>query len=230
MVGVLGRPTRGCLKREPMSKKPSQEAPETERGSTRQGTTITAPTYGLRFEIPAAWVRWHDENGDEHPNLHLTPVELDAVKETTGDWDQEFAQVVNAILPFEQCVAHVGGDGWGPRGVSFSDLQVRAYVLGLTPDEIEARSRLQGAAVVESFTGMPTVPQHEHVGAWRRTVLKYRRMYGDYGAVAIVDLRPRRFGDRTVAFAFMYTDHTSHDDEIQALLDSVAFGGAYQDR
>jgi hypothetical protein len=42
-----------------------------------------------------------------------------------GEWDSEYASVVNASLPFEDCAAHVGGEGWGWQGLSFGDLQVR---------------------------------------------------------------------------------------------------------
>lgn len=210
--------------RESMSETPPQKEPiqQAKRGSTRQGTTIKAVEHGLRFEIPTAWVRWYEEN-EAHPNLHLTPADLDVVKETEGEWDREFALVVNAILSFNQCVAHVGSDGWGPQGISFADLQVRAYVLTATPEEIEKRTRSQGSAVVENLTGTRAVLQQEHIGTWRRTVIEYFRMYTDYGATAIVDLRMRRLNDRTIVFAFMYTDHTEHDTEINELLKSVVF-------
>lgn len=177
----------------------------------------------MRFEIPEAWVRWYNENSDAHPNLHLSPAELNVVKETEGEWDREFALIVNAILPFEQCVAHTGGEGWGPFGISFADLQVRAYVLTAMPEEVEERACSLGAAVVTDFTGTHVVPLKDRARAWRRTGLEYLRMYGDYGATAVVDLRVQRFGNRTVAFAFMYTDQAEHDSEIKAILDSIVF-------
>jgi len=192
------------------------------RGAIRQGTTIKAAEHALRFEIPAAWVRWYEEN-ETHPNLHLTPGELDAVKETEGEWDREFALVVNAILPFDQCVAHVGDEGWGPGGISYADLQVRAYVLTASPEEIEERARLQGSAIIADFTGAPAVPQQDQVGGWRRTLLKYFRWYTDYGATAIVDLRMKLHDSHTIAFVFMYTNYKDHEAEIGTLLDSVIF-------
>jgi hypothetical protein len=36
-----------------------------------------------------------------------------------GEWDSEYASFVNASLPFEDCAAHVGGEGWGWQGVFF---------------------------------------------------------------------------------------------------------------
>jgi hypothetical protein len=192
------------------------------RGSTRLGTTIRALDQALRFEIPAVWARWHEHN-KAHPSLHLTPAELDEVEEATGEWDHEFARVVNAILPFKRCVAHVGSDGWGGRGVSYADLQARAYVIIMTPEEIAARARTLGAAVVADLTGTAATPEEEPSGEWQRTTLTFRRFYVDYGATAIIDLRARRYDDHTVAFAFMYTDHADHATEIEAILDSVTF-------
>jgi hypothetical protein len=201
----------------------SQESPKPEkRGSIRQGTTIMALGHGLRFDVPTSWVRWYEEN-ETYPNLHLSAPELDLVKETKGEWDQEFALVVNAILPFDQCVAHVGSEGWGPRGMSYADLQVRAYILMTRLEEIEYRARSQGAAVVATFAKTDVVLQQDQAGPWRRTLLKYLLMYHDYGATAIVDLRLQEFGTYTVAFAFMYTDHTNHTMEIEMMLDSVRF-------
>ena len=191
-------------------------------GSIRRGNTINAVVYALSFEIPEAWVRWYEEN-EAHPNLHLTPAELDAVKETEGDWDREFALVVNAILPFDQCIAQVGNDGWGLHGISYVDLHVRPYVLKDTTEEIEERARSRGSEVVASFAATPSEPQQEQVGAWRRTLIKYSQVHTDYGATAIVDLRIRTFGNRTIVFAFMYTDHKKHDTEIDKILNSVIF-------
>lgn len=197
-----------------------ESLPQTKRGSNLQGTTIKAVGHRLCFDIPTAWVRWYEEN-ETHRNLHLTAAELDEVRETQDEWDREFALVVNAILPFDQCIAHVGGDGWGPRGISYADLQVRVYFLTATPEEIEERVRSQGSVFVASLTGTPVVPKQEKIGAWRRTVFKYFRTYIDYGATAIVDVRLRLLSNRTVVFAFMYTDHTEHDVEIGMILNST---------
>lgn len=196
------------------------QGPPRAQSSTRAGTTITSAEYGLHFQVPAAWVRWQEQN-PERPSLHLAPAELDAARDAEGEWDREFAQVVNAILPFERCVAHVGAEGWGRKGISYADLQVRAYVLEETPGDIEARAATLGTRAVASFAGSPPVPLHESEGEWKRTVLRYQRTYWDYGATAIVDLRVRPWPNHTVAFAFMYTDHADHQGEIEALLASV---------
>jgi hypothetical protein len=191
------------------------------RGSIRRDTQIEAVDERLEFEIPPEWVTWSKQN-PSRPNLHLTAAELDRVELTEGEWDREFALVVNAVLPFEQCVAHVGGEGWGPHGLSYADLQVRAYVLAMSPEEIAARARSEGSAVVGELTGSAPELWHGRRGVWSRTVIEFRLFFVDYGATALVDIHSRRFVDRTVAFAFMYTDHAQHDHEIDQLLGSVS--------
>jgi hypothetical protein len=47
-----------------------------------------------------------------------------------GEWDTEYAKVVNSAMGFQDCVAHVGGEGWGKDGSWFGDVQLRVY---LTP-------------------------------------------------------------------------------------------------
>lgn len=197
---------------------PSDHPADRSQGSILQGTTIEAVDHGLRFDIPSAWREWHLEN-DARPSLHLTPAELARVEHAEGEWDHEFALVVNAILPFDRCVAHVGGEGWGVQGISFTDLQVRAYVLATTPDVIEQRARSRVSEVLADAADVRT----DQTGPWRQITVSYRRSYVDYGATALVDLRAQRFADTTVVFAFMYTDHAEHAAEIQAILDSVTF-------
>lgn len=195
------------------------------RGSIRRGTHIEAVDERLEFDVPREWVTWSEEH-PSHPNLHLTAAELDRVELTEGEWDREFALVVNAVLPFEQCVAHVGSEGWGPHGMSYADLQVRAYVLTTSPEVVAERARARGFAVAERLAEARPELSHWRSGEWIRILISYPLFYVDYGATALVDIRSRRLDDRTVAFAFMYTDHARHDVEIEQLLDSVSRPGA----
>jgi hypothetical protein len=191
------------------------------RGSIRRGTHIEAADQSLEFDVPQTWVTWSEEHVSR-PNLHLTAAELDRVETTEGEWDREFALVVNAVLPFENCVAHVGSEGWGPHGMSYADLQVRAYVLTMSLEGIAAQAQSRGASVAEELAGTPPDLQEERQGEWTRNLIGFPLFYVDYGATAVVDARSRRLGDRTVAFAFMYTDHAPHDHEIDQMLDSVS--------
>ena len=197
-----------------------QNTPAQNGGSIRQGNVIRSAEDAFSFRIPDAWIKWHDEN-EGHPNLHLTPGQLVLVKDAEGEWDKEFSVIVNAILPFERCIAHVGSEGWGSSGLSFSDLQVRAYSLMETPAEIESDACSKGLTAASKIQGMVANCTADQAGMWRRIVTTYSRTYQDYSAKATVDIRIRRFNSKTVGFAFMYTDHTVHTTTINGILGSV---------
>lgn len=185
--------------------------------ATRTGTTIILAPSGASFSIPADWVEWHDQFRN---NFHLTHEQLDAVEHVQGEWDTEYAGICNAIFPFDRCCAHVGREGWGRDSVSFADLQLRVYELPDDVAAIRARIENEGSREVEAITGAPVDLQHDETGLWTRSVFTYDRFYIDYGATAHVEIRVRRFEDRTIAFVFMYTDYQSQADLIESILDS----------
>lgn len=80
--------------------------------AVRRGRVIELKPSRATFAVPQEWVEWYDEFRN---NFHLSHIELDAVKNATGDFDTEFAHVCNKTLPFELCAAHVGDEGWGSR-------------------------------------------------------------------------------------------------------------------
>jgi hypothetical protein len=166
---------------------------------------------GATFRVPPLWIS------------HLTPPQLDAVARGGGDWDTEFASVCNAALPFDRCAAHGGDDGWGRHSVSFADLQTRVYDL---PDPVEDLCRgieARAAADVKRFSGDVPEVVRDAGSSWRKVLLSYPCWYGDYGGIAHVEFRLRRFGRRTFAFVFMYTDYQTQDKAIAELLDSFRF-------
>lgn len=182
--------------------------------STREGTTVSTVGAGPRFELPAAWIEWHDEYGT---NLHLSRPEIDAVEMGGGEWDTEYDYVLDALLPHERCAAHVGGEGWAGEAVSFADLQLRVYVTESTPEAIVASiDRVQWDLVV------PEVSVTED-GPWTRAVLNYELFFGDYGGPANVDLRMHRFGDATLVMAGMYSDAFEAVDELEAIMATVCW-------
>src|SRR4051794_10868901 len=85
--------------------------------ATRSGRTITLHPLNAKFVLPRAWISWYQSF---HNNLHLTPKELESVRDGQGEWDTEYARVVNSVLPFRECVAHLGGEGWGKESSSFA--------------------------------------------------------------------------------------------------------------
>jgi hypothetical protein len=167
-----------------------------------------------------------------------------------ADWDPEYAIVVNAVLPFERCALHAGGEGWGREGVSYADLQMRVYVLDEVLEKVEAKVGAVGVQAVRTlFTprrviqrgrggprgdGRPELPENpdqppknmkvpverSDEDGWRRVALSYDLHYADYGAAASVDFRLRRMSDRTVAVVFMHTNFNNQAPTIRAILGS----------
>jgi len=181
----------------------------------------------VTFRVPQQWLEWFDKF---HNNLHLTREQLDKVENGGGEWDTEYGQVVNAALPFADCAAQIGGDGWGLEGVSFGDVQLRAYVTELNLQEILTRihgtafnvarrvsrsaptpAALQGLAADVSATD-------GEEGLWRKAVIQYPVWYGDYGGVARIRFYVASMKGGTLALVFM----GGEDHEVQRILHSVS--------
>ena len=220
----------------------------------RKGFEVTIVPAGPRFEIPTGWVDW---DAQFHNNLFATTAELDGAKNGGGEWDTEYAEVMNAAFDFTRCGFQGGGDGWGPNGCAFSDLQMRLYVLDDAPEAIEARLDDAGAKAVAKVVSpkrkavrdsgdmtpeaaakaraeaeampdspadpAPFKPVRTTAGDWRRSVFTYDLNYGDYGATAHIDVRLRRFGGKTVAAVFCYTNYRDQETDIAHILASVAW-------
>ncbi|HWZ46279.1 MAG TPA: hypothetical protein VNW97_22595 [Candidatus Saccharimonadales bacterium] len=193
------------------------------RFATRQERTIQLHPSGIRFQVPQDWLEWDSQF---HNNFHLTREELQRVRTGAGEWDSEYGSVVNAALPFEHCAAHVGGEGWGVEGVSFGDLQMRAYVTDLSIREI--LESIQGPAFSQAEEiakpeGGKTGSQ-AHISAsrdkdWQRATITYPLWYGDYGGTAMVDFYMRDASPYRLVLVFMETGVRT--DEKSSILDSV---------
>lgn len=182
--------------------------------STRDDAVVTAVGPGPRFEIPAQWLTWHAEFAN---NLHLTRPELELVRQGAGEWDTEYAAVLAPILDYDRCVAHVGGEGWGSDAVSFSDLQLRVYVLDEPLADVLTRVQSMPAdTLVKDITLEDGAP-------WTRVTLGWNNFYGDYGGPALVDLRLRRFASATVVFAGMYSDWPDLEPQLDAIVASACW-------
>ncbi len=188
------------------------------RYATRQDRTIYLHPSGVSFQIPEEWVDW---NTEFHNNLHLTHRELQRVRFGAGEWDSEYGEVVNSALPFEHCAAHVAGEGWGREGVSFGDLQLRAYVADLSSTEI--LKRISGpafSAAKEVSSEVFEKPAHvsfRQEGEWQTAVIQYGLFYGDYGGRANIEFYIRPVGRYQLVMVFM----GSVDKEKREILDSL---------
>lgn len=198
-----------------------------QRYSTRDGQKIILHPSGVSFLIPPPWLEWY---GRFHNNLHLSRDQLDRVRDGNGEWDTEYGTVVNAALPFADCAAHVGGEGWGKEGSSFGDIQLRAYLTNLSEQEImtkiheqafdsarrAARSLPATRALAELASDTSLTDGNE--GRWRKYVIQYPLWYGDYGGVARVRFYVASIESGALVFVFM----GGEDVEVKDILRSVS--------
>ena len=193
------------------------------RFSTRHQRTIELRPSGITFRVPPDWLKW---NAQFHNNLHLTRQELKGVETGKGEWDSEYATVVNSALPFDDCAAHVGGEGWGLQSASFGDLQMRAYVTHLSAREILERIQGPGfghAASIAKLKGGRTGSE-AHIavktaGDWQRATIEYPLWYGDYGGLAMVDFYVREVRSYRLVLVFM--GGSGNPGEKRSILQSV---------
>jgi hypothetical protein len=201
--------------------------PRAQQYATRDGQYVKLRPSGVTFRVPQQWLEWYDKF---HNNLHLTRGQLDKVENGDGEWDTEYGRVVNAALPFADCAAHVGGEGWGLKGTSFGDVQLRAYVTNLSPEEIVARlngvafdtarrvSRPPPTAIALKELAPDVSVNDEREGRWRRVAITYPLWYGDYGGVARIRFYIASIKEGTLVLVFM----GGEDQEVQSILDSVS--------
>lgn len=183
--------------------------------AVRDERQITIEPNGMTFEIPQKWLEWHIKFSN---NLHLSKEELAAVKERARD--TEYSIVVNSALPFEHCVAHIGREGWG----SYSDIQVRVYVLDSGVKELESWFEQKGLAAAQEVTDGEVMVESDDSDTWKRRGLAFSLHYGDYGGTARVDMRYRRVKAHTIAFVFMYSGWLADDQEtIEDILSSFNY-------
>jgi hypothetical protein len=181
--------------------------------STRNGNVITLHPSEVAFKIPASWVTWYSQHGN---NLHLSREQLAAVEKPERDeWDVEFARACEAALPLERCAAHVGSEGWGDDARFYNDLQLRVY------DLLDGKKDLEDRIVkAVSSEVRPDKLVRENNGAWRRVLIVYERHHFDYVATAHIDLRLRRVRGRDILFVFMYTNGLESVEGIPSIVNS----------
>ena len=227
--GADSRPTAtvpgGAPGRQPAAAPPANPTPAPSPApavgpltAARSGATVTIAPLGLVFDLPERWLTWYESS---HNNIHLTGPELAAVRAGGGEWDTEYAAVVNAALDFDRCVLHAGGEGWGDQAVAWSDVQMRVYVLDETPEALTARFRSRGTEAFAATARTPPRSAEDPSGAWQRSALTAMLMFRDYGGEATVDLRVRRLQGWTIAFVFMYSNYEAQEPVVQAILGSV---------
>ena len=192
--------------------------------SVLEGTTIRIKPYNATFEIPEDWLT-PKRAPDEHiKNLFFSWPELDEVNQIDGEangFDEQEAQVINSVLPFENCVAHVGDRGWG-NGL-WNDLQVRVYVADWSPEVIISRVEKQGLDKASELFERASVKSGNR-GEWQMRSLDIldAPSWSDVILGERLDFYYRAFGNKTVIIVFLHTD--KFDPEIGLILDSFKWG------
>ena len=154
-----------------------------------QGNIVHIIPQKFVFKIPDEWISWEKEF---HNNIHLPYGDLNQVKDGSGEWDTEYAKIVNATLPFDNCAAHLGGEGWGEKGVSFGDLQSRIYILASPKDEIKRRIQEQGLNAAKLISSDAKLVQKMD-NSWEISHIEYGVFYYDYGGTAQIDFYIRYY-------------------------------------
>jgi hypothetical protein len=187
--------------------------------ATRSGRIITLHPSEVAFDVPADWISWY---GEFHNNIHLSGEELASVREGHGaEWATEYAKVVNSVLPFRDCVAHVGGDGWGLEGGSYAAVHLRVYVTDMTQDDIKKRVSMQGLNAARKVNPQASLAPAKEQSGWQGLSLTYNLFYQDYGGTAQIDFYVRSHRAQRIVFVFMYGSTRFREaEEIAGILQS----------
>ena len=125
-------------------------------------------------------------------------------------------------MRFQDCVAHVGGEGWGKDGSSFGDVQLRVYLTPLSEEQVHQSVSARGFGAAQRINPnaslLPTVKD----GSWQRTTIKYEVFYYDYGGTARIDFYTRTGQGQTFVLVFMYcdVDRFGASEEVKSILRS----------
>lgn len=181
--------------------------------SVLQGSTVRIKPYEATFEIPKDWAVGSHVVGLEK-NLHLSRAELNELYWNSGA-DGEDAHVINAVLSFADCAAHVGDKDWG--NYFWNDLQARVYIVDATPEEVEMRITTRGLnAALAVFEGASTTKANH--GEWQKMTLGIVDAPTHFILMKNLDFYYRRFGSKTVVVVFLQAG--GFEPTITRILDS----------
>jgi hypothetical protein len=175
-----------------------------------EGSTVRLKPYDATFDIPEGWLN----PPPTQKNLFLSREELDEAYRNAGG-DEEYERVMDSVLPFEKCAAHVGDKDWG--NYLWNDLQARMYVVESSPEEIADRVTRQGLdKATNTFTEASLLLGG--YGKWERRTLRVTQASSDFILSSDMDFYYRTFGNRTVVFVFIHAE--DYKETIPRILDS----------
>ncbi len=175
--------------------------------SVLEGTTVRVKPYNATFEIPESWLTPKVIPNEPTKNLFLSWQDLNEVNRIdrkSNGFDQEDAQVINAVLPFENCAAHFGNKAWD-NGL-WNDLQGRIYVTDLTPEEIAYRIENNGLSTAQSVFEEAKLTSGNHE-SWTKSRFEITDAPTHFILMKRLEFYYRRFDNKTVVFAYLYADN-----------------------
>lgn len=190
--------------------------------SVLEENTIRIHPYGASFKIPRAWLEPTPSPPIEahSKNIFLSWDDLNEVegidREPHGS-DSESADVINAVLPFADCVAHVGDRGWG--NYFWPDLQSRVYITSLSPEQIRLRLNSSGLRTAHEDFESVSLSSTSFEG-WEKHTFDIidAPEWSDFILGKRIDFYMKQINDRSVVFVFVHTD--PFQDETSMLLNS----------
>lgn len=157
------------------------------------------PEAKVSFTVPKPWRFWRD-------SFALDATALRRVKsDSRGEWDSVYGPITNKILPFADCLLHIGNDFWGSRSFAWADLQMRAYLTDIKPDEITEAVATKGVKIAKR-KGQSVRSDSKEESGWRVDYVGFGLWYGDYGGRAGVYFYSRPCQGRTLVLVFMLAD------------------------
>lgn len=184
--------------------------------SILEGRTIRVKPYDATFDIPEDWLNPQPIAGEPTRNLYLSWEDLNYLYRNDGG-DEEEAQVINSVISFSDCAAHIGSQGWG--NFRWNDLQGRVYITDLASKEVAARVERDGLAQAATVFEHASIVSGTHEAWQRRTIdILDAPKWSDFSLGKRLDFYYRSFGDKTVVFVFLHVD--GFDETIDGILNS----------
>ena len=164
---------------------------------------FTIPEAKASLTIPDQWLKWRSYFALD--TAALSRVQSDSGR-SSSEWDSAYGPIADAILPFADCLLHIGNDGWGWQGAMWSDVQMRAYLTDVKPDEITKAVTSKGIPIAQT-KGQSVKSDSKKDAGWQVDHLGFDLWLRDYHApTAGVYLYSRPCGARTLVLVFMLSD------------------------
>lgn len=144
-----------------------------------------------------------DNARPEERTLALDPKSIDALKDPRGEWDPQFAAIIESVVPLKECICHIGDDGWGEASASWFSLHMRVYEPTADLAEIDRRISTDGLATARRL-GKDAAFADRVVGDWRIARIDVDLHFDDYGGRASVEFAVTTIADRRLVVVLMF--------------------------